>query len=245
MFHPRPTPLKNENDQAVEWFGTSTDIDDMRRLQEHERVLLAELQHRVRNTLAVIRSIVRRTAQNTSDLEEYTMHLEGRIDAFARAQAIVTRHPAHGVDLAYIVAEELRAAGASEGRQLGIKGPDFPMRAKAAETMALAIHELATNALKYGALTVPQGRIRVEWTLEPKPDPLWLVFRWNESGMRNLAPSPARRGFGMEILERTLAYELKAKTTIGFRPTGLECRIELPLDVILKDEAARLNTADW
>src|SRR3712207_9087536 len=112
-------------------------------------MLLAELQHRVRNTLAVVRSIARRTGETSDTVEDYAMHLDGRLNAFARTQAMVTRNPSAGVDLETLVAEELNSYHAREGGQLRISGPPLRLCTKAAETFSLAVHELATNAVKY------------------------------------------------------------------------------------------------
>ena len=98
---------------------------------------------------------------------------------------------------------------------------------KAAETFALAIHELATNALKYGALSRPTGRIEISWRIEQGTDPAELVFEWRERGGPPVAPPP-HKGFGTELLERTLAFEFKGQTTLAFNPTGLDCTITIP-----------------
>lgn len=230
-FQTRATPIHSDDGSPVEWFGTSTDIDDIRRLQEHEKVLLAELQHRVRNTFGVIRSLVRRTARTSTDLDDYAMHLEGRIEALSRVQSTVTRDPARGVDLEYLVAETLRAVGGREGDTFTIKGPPVLMNAKAAETIGLAIHELATNAMKHGALTSPRGEIRVRWSEARDGAPL-LDLSWEEQGMSGLPPHPAHRGFGTEVLTRTLSYELKAETEFAFQPTGLRYRLTVPLAAV-------------
>jgi PAS domain S-box-containing protein len=209
--------------------GIGKDITEERRAAEHQRMLLAELQHRVRNTLGVIRSIARRTAETSETVEDYSMHLDGRINAFARVQSAVTREPAGGVDLEYLVAEELVAYGAHEGDQVaGIHGPKVLLQPKAAETIALAVHELATNAVKYGALSTPGGRVTVSWTITRDGEGPMLVLSWSESGLRLESAEPRRRGFGTELLERTLAYELKAKAKLDLGKSGLRCMVEIP-----------------
>jgi two-component system CheB/CheR fusion protein len=140
---------------------------------------------------------------------------------------MVTRNPGAGVDLAFMVAEELLAYAAKEGEQVTIDGPEVRLQPKAAETMALAVHELVTNAVKYGALASPAGRLHVSWTVGDGAQPQ-LIFDWLESRVK-VDGFPRRRGFGTELLERTLAYELKAQTSLSYRDSGLHCRIELPL----------------
>jgi PAS domain S-box-containing protein len=233
-FTTRASPLRDADGRIVEWLGTCTDVDDLRRLKEEGGLLLAELQHRVRNTLSVIRSIARRTARTTDTVDGYAMHLDGRIGAFARVQAAVTRDPAAGVDLAALVADELLAHAAHEGDGLRIAGPPVRLHPKPAETLGLAIHELATNAVKHGALSVPEGRIAVSWWLEDGH----LCFEWRESGLPGPLPELTRRGFGTDLLERTLAYELKARVRREAGAEGLAWRIDLPVDARLIHGAA-------
>lgn len=207
---------------------TFIDVTAITRAEERQRLLLAELQHRVRNTLGVVRSIARRSAETSATVEEYAAHLDGRLNAFARTQALVTRDPEGGVDLEYLVVEELLAYNAREGEQMRVSGPAVRFQPKAAETFALAIHELATNALKYGPLGQPSGRLEISWRIDEAADPAQLLFEWRERGGPPVPPPP-RKGFGTELLERTLAFELKGQTTISFNASGLQCLISIPL----------------
>jgi two-component system CheB/CheR fusion protein len=207
---------------------TFIDVTAITRAEERQRLLLAELQHRVRNTLGVVRSIARRSAETSTSVEDYASHLDGRLNAFARTQAMVTRDPEGGVDLEYLVVEEMLGYNAREGEQLRISGPAVRFQPKAAETFALAIHELATNAIKYGALSKPAGRVDVSWRLNNSGDQTELIFDWQERGGPRGEP-PQRKGFGTELLEKTLAFELKAKTSLNYDPSGLHCTIAIPL----------------
>jgi PAS domain S-box-containing protein len=228
--------LRDEHGRAVRMIGAMQDITERKKAEEalrasesRARLLLGELQHRVRNTLAVIRSIVRRTAETSQSVEDYAMHLDGRINAFARVQTAVARDPTAGLDLTELVADELLTYVAHDGEQVRIAGPAVRLKPKAAETFGLAVHELATNAVKHGALSVPDGRIRVTWRVHNGTDVPRLVFEWKESGTPDRAAKRKRRGFGTDLLERTLTYELKAKTVQTFEPDGLRCTIELPM----------------
>ncbi|MEN3383833.1 MAG: two-component system, chemotaxis family, CheB/CheR fusion protein [Hyphomicrobiales bacterium] len=208
---------------------TFVDVTPITRAEERQRLLLAELQHRVRNTLGVVRSISRRSAETATSIEGYAQHLDGRLNAFARTQSLVTRDPQAGVDLEYLLVEELLAYKAHEGEQVRVSGPTIRFLPKAAETFGLAIHELATNAVKYGALSLPSGRIAVSWSIGRGNGSQTLNFEWRERNGPRLDGPPQRRGFGMELLERTLAYEMKASTSLAFQPDGLSCTIDLPL----------------
>ncbi|WP_170971373.1 PAS domain-containing protein [Mesorhizobium sp. GR13] len=209
--------------------GINHDWTALKLAQEHQQLLTAELQHRVRNTLSVIRSIARRTAQTSETVEDYAMHLDGRIGAFARVQAAVTRDPTAGIDLGLLVADTLLAATARESDQVSIDGPQVGLQPKAAETMGLAIHELATNAVKYGALSVPEGKIAISWKIADDGDDRNLVFVWEESGLSDLPRAPSRTGFGTELVQRTLAYELDATIDRQFNPWGVRYLIKLPM----------------
>ncbi|WP_114949083.1 GAF domain-containing protein [Microvirga calopogonii] len=206
----------------------------LRESETQARLLLAELQHRVRNTLAVIRSIAGQTAETSETVADYAMHLEGRIDAFARVQAAVTRDPSAGIDLASLVAEELLTCAAREGKQFRLSGPAVRLQPKAAETVGLAIHELATNAVKYGALASPKGHVTVAWRLEDREGDQRLRIDWTETGVSVVSLAPRRSGFGTELLTQTLPYQLRGTATLTFQPGGLECIMDLPARGVLQ-----------
>ncbi|WP_376091661.1 sensor histidine kinase [Roseomonas sp. CCTCC AB2023176] len=188
----------------------------------------AALQHRIRNSLGAIRSIARRTAVTSTDLDDYAAHLDGRIGAFARVQAAVIREPTAGLDLAQLVADELLSCSAREGEGVLIEGPEIRLRSKPAETLALTVHELATNAVKYGALACPGGQLTVTWRAEdPGGGHPWLILDWIEAGVPD--PKPSRRGFGTDLLEKTLPYDLKAEVSLVFGTNGVRCTIALPM----------------
>lgn len=198
-----------------------------------EKGLPAEQRHQVRNTLAMLRAIIRRSAETSESVETYAAHLDGRLDAVARVLNALMRNLPEGVSLHSLIADELLAHLAREGEQVTISGPGLRLRPGAAEVFAMAIHELAVNAVEHGALTVPQGGIHISWTLTTPAAAdgaaPTLTLDWAESGLESLPPEPVRRGFGTEVLERSLRYELKAETRLAFEPNGLRCTIRLPL----------------
>ncbi|KRB49240.1 hypothetical protein ASE04_18910 [Rhizobium sp. Root708] len=210
--------------------GIAEDITESKLAIEHQGVLLAELQHRVRNIMAIIRSIAARTAEGVASVEEYKEVLAGRLSAFARVQALLTRGPNTGAGIASVVQDEL-AALAQNKDQIDVNGPDVTLSPKAAETMTLAIHELATNARKYGALSTSEGVVRVRWKIIDKQGARWLSFDWNESGApARTAPSSIKRvGFGSELIEGRIPYELKGHGKIVIEDGGAQCHLEFPL----------------
>jgi two-component sensor histidine kinase len=133
-----------------------------------------------------------------------------------------------------LVAEELLTCAAQEGEQFSLSGPAIHLQPKAAETVGLAIHELATNAVKYGALSSPRGHVTVAWRLEDRNGDQRLRIEWTETGVPVIAPAPRRSGFGTELLTQTLPYQLRGTTTLTFKPGGIQCIIEIPSKGILQ-----------
>jgi PAS domain S-box-containing protein len=214
-------PMRDPSGAVTHIAGVGSDITFEKTASEHQRLLLDELQHRVRNSLSIIRLIARRSSGETA--EDYQASFLGRLDAFARVQTAVTRNPASGLDLATMIADELGAFSTKEGEALQLSGPEVALEPRAAERLGLAIHELATNAVKYGAISAPGGRLSVSWSFDAKT----LSLVWLETGLDELT-TPTHRGFGSEIIERTLAYDLGATTKLEFLPTGARCEISFP-----------------
>lgn len=206
--------------------ATKEELEASLRRQQH---LLTELQHRERNSLAVIRSIVRRSAESSDSVEEFANHLDGRIGAISRVQLAVARDPLIGFDLAELISEEFRICAVHEGEQYTLNGPSIRLKPKAAESIGLAVHELATNAVKYGAFTVSDGRIDVRWSTASRGDQTWLSLDWKESGLQGRPVEERRRGFGTVLLQETLQYDLGAVVERMFEPTGFHCGIAFPL----------------
>ncbi|WP_165359396.1 HWE histidine kinase domain-containing protein [Lichenibacterium minor] len=182
-----------------------------------------ELQHYLRNALSVIRSVARRTALTSDSVEHYATHFEGRIDALARVQVAVIRSPWGGVDLESLIGEELLA---HRVRDVVVEGPAVTLKARAAESLGLAVHELVINAVKFGAFSSPRGAVSVLWTVGPGPR---LHLTWCETGIVAVSLAPRRSGFGTELIERGLPYDLGATTRIRIEPGRLVCGIEMPL----------------
>jgi two-component sensor histidine kinase len=201
---------------------------DNRRLRRllDQRDAPGELRHRLNSTLAMLRVIIRKSAETKRDLHAYASHLEDRVDAMARAQAAADSHGS--VELHNILADELLHYGAKEGEQATLSGPDVHLRPRAGQILALAIHELAVNAVEHGALGAEGGRVDVTWKVETSAATPQLTIIWKERGSAGLAErGPA--GFGTEVLTSTIAYELNATADMAFEADVLRCSLSFPL----------------
>lgn len=230
-YQTRASPVRNRQGAIIEWLGSSSDVNDLRALRDQERLLVAELQHRVRNTLAMVRSIARRTLERSASVADFQMNFEGRLDAFARSQSLMTRNPNAGVDLATLVADELLAHHARENDRLVVAGPTVRLPPKIADTLGLAIHELVVNAVKYGGLSNDLGRVDVSWRIEDGAECPVLAFSWFDAGPDGVtvAETEQVQGFGRDLIERSLVYDLDAETSLTIGPDGARCKIRLPL----------------
>lgn len=227
-FTMRAEPVRDPGGEVTRWFGYFVDIHERRLAEDRQKLLARELQHRVRNILSVVRTVTRRTAESAPSIEDFVAHFDGRIEALARTQNILTRTPQGGVDLRELVTEEVLSQATQDDSRLVIKGPTVRLKQQGAELLGLALHELATNAFKYGALSKLTGQLMVSWRVNSGENGRRLILEWRESGVPILK-KPERRGFGREILERGLVYELSAKTNLEFTNDGLRCIIDLPL----------------
>ena len=214
--------------EVLEWLGTSTDVDDLLAMQDRQTILLAELQHRVRNILAIIRSIMRRSLGGEQSAQDYAQHLEGRLAALARTQVLLTRKVDARVDLEELIRDELVAQAADDAR-VTLGGPDVVLSPKAAEVLALAMHELTTNSLKYGAIGTAGATLGIGWRTERREAAEWVVIVWDEAGVAMTAGPPWRSGFGTELVTRRVPYELRGAGELVMRPGGILCTIAFPL----------------
>ena len=223
---------------VVRWLaGLGADTTTVREATDRQGLLVAELQHRTRNLIAVVRSLCDRTLGNAVSLEDFDQRFRLRLSALSRVQGLLS-HLAVGEKVTFqeLLCSELDAHGASNGKshKVTLDGPaDVLLRSATVQIFALALHELATNAAKYGALQSPDGHLFVSWRVEPASggDPPRLRVEWRESGVAMpKAGAPARGGgYGRELIERALPYQLKAKTTYEMGLDGVRCTIAVPL----------------
>lgn len=194
-----------------------------------ERALSDELQHRVRNMLAVVRSVFSRTADAYEAGTDIADHFKGRLEALARSQTWTVRSPEPALELEALIWDELLAAAAANDSRITVRGPAVYLTGKAAESMCLAIHELVTNSIKFGILSQEHGKghLLVEWDVAARN----MNFAWQESGVTIMSAAPLRSGFGRDFIENSLPYQADADTSFVIEPGVISCRISLPLFV--------------
>ena len=184
------------------------------------RLMINELNHRVKNTLATVQSIASQTLRSEPDPRAAYHKFEARLMGLSEVHDVLTRERWHGASLQEVVDRALRPFGAANANPFHIEGPAVWLQPAAALTMALVLHELATNAVKYGALSVDAGRVELSWTFDAATDELCL--RWAEAGGPVVAP-PTREGFGSRLIQRGLRGELRGSASMDYRPDGLCC----------------------
>jgi len=219
--HVTDSPILDASGALVGVVGVSMDVSERRQAEERQRLLAAELDHRVKNTIATVQSI----ALQTLGAGERSAALAGRLQALANAHGLLARSRWRGAPLRALVETALMAYADEPGR-VSVAGPDLMLEAKSAETFSLLLHELATNAAKYGAFAQPGGRVEAAW--RTSPDGGRLLFEWAERDGPAVRP-PERRGFGSLLIERSVAYELDGATRLDFLPSGVRCTVELPM----------------
>ncbi len=209
--------------------GAFRDITQGKRFEEHQQLLINELNHRVKNTLATVQYISAQTLRVSSSIEEAGLAFEDRLLSLSRAHNVLTRSNWESAGLREIVAEAMAPYRSIVAQRLGTAGPDVRLAPHTALAIAMALQELATNATKYGSLSTGAGRIDIDWTIVPGAGGAKLRLVWAESGGPPVSP-PARRGFGSRLLERGLAREIGGDVRLSFAPGGVVCTMEGPID---------------
>jgi len=199
-----------------------------RRAAEHQRLLIDELNHRVKNTLATVQSIATQTLRNAETTAQAYEGLETRLLALSRAHDVLTRESWEGADLVEVVAQAIAPYRASDGSRFRIEGQSVRINPRMSLAIAMALQELATNAVKYGALSTAAGTIEVVWSVSNGATPPRLNLRWGEAGGPPVR-APKRRGFGSRLIERNLARDLDGTVEIAFAETGVVCTVDAPI----------------
>jgi PAS domain S-box-containing protein len=201
--------------------GVTVDITDRKLAEERQALLAREVDHRAKNALALVQSIIRLT--RASDVAAYTTAVEGRIRALSRAHTILALSRWQGADMLGIVEEELEPYRVGDVNKVTTSGPNISLQPAAAQSLALALHELVTNAAKYGALSSVSGRVELNWELTSGT----LVLRWVETGGPPTHP-PSSPGFGTRIITASVEGQLGGQTTFDWRREGLQCVLSIP-----------------
>ncbi len=204
------------------------DITERKRAEEHRELLLHELNHRVKNTLTTVQSIVFQTLRNAPTPDDAQTALASRLIALSKAHDVLTRENWEAASLHQIVSEAMEPFRAHGENRIRVAGPPVRLPPSMALAVAMALQELATNAVKYGALSSEAGEVEIRWTLDKSNSPAHLHLRWEESSGPPVRP-PNRRGFGTRLIERSLAGDLHGEAKIEFASTGVVCTIKAPV----------------
>lgn len=222
------TALRHDDPSLRGYLKIGQDVTNRKQAEEVQAVLVAELQHRTRNLLGVVQAVAERTLDTSRDLADFGTRFRARLLALARANSLLSKLPDGArVSFHVLLSAELNAHGVIEDGRLTLDGPrGIRLRSHTLQTLALALHELATNALKYGALADPDGRLHVTWQLVGD-DQRALEVTWIETGIK--VGKTARLGYGRELIEKALPYQLGADVDYSLGKDGVRCRILLPV----------------
>ncbi|MGA8590385.1 MAG: HWE histidine kinase domain-containing protein [Pseudolabrys sp.] len=225
-------PLRNETGDVVGLTCASVDVTERKEGEAHLRLLLRELTHRSKNLLAVIQAMARQTARHTGSVETFLAQFGARLQALAASHDLLIRESWYGASLGELVRSQLGGYLDGLATQISIEGPAIAIKPEAAQNLGLALHELAVNAAKFGALSAPTGRVAITWNRLENVDGNAVELDWREK----LGPkvrTRRRKGFGSMVIERNLARALDAKVDLEFDPDGLHCHIVIPANQIL------------
>jgi PAS domain S-box-containing protein len=215
--------------EPVRVLGNNVDITERKELEDHKNTLISELDHRVKNVLATVLTVASRTQETSSSMGEFVAAFEGRIKSMATTHELLSSRHWQGIPLAELVRHEL--APYTTANNTRIDGPGVVLTAEAGQTLAMVFHELATNAAKFGAISVGSGRLSVHWNVwnvaQNGGSQSRLCIRWEESDGPNVVP-PTRSGFGTSIVRELIPYELGGSVEPEYPSAGFRCKVEIP-----------------
>jgi PAS domain S-box-containing protein len=222
------SPVRDENGNVVQHFASFVDLTKHKEDEAHSKMLIGELNHRVKNTLSTVQSIVRQTLRTASDPKVIRESIEFRLFALSRSHDLLTRENWHSAGLRDVINDAMEPFGVEDGRaeRIVITGENIRFPPQAALALGIVFNELATNAVKYGAFSNGTGSILVEWTAEPAPSGVRLLLHWREKDGPPVTP-PSHRGFGSQVIERGLAHEPEGTVDLDYRSDGLVCTMTL------------------
>jgi PAS domain S-box-containing protein len=212
-----------------------TDVTERKAAEDHIQFLMHEISHRSKNLLMVIQSIARRTARTAGTMEEFESRFERRLQGLAASHDVLVRENWHGAPLASLVRQQLVPFVEIQSSRFELAGPDVVVTAEAAQAIGLAIHELATNAIKYGALSEPSGSVKVSWMFDGNAGaPGQLLLNWTEQGGPPVSP-PSRKGFGNVVIGEMVERALNGKVAVDFAHQGLQWSVSIPAINVVSD----------
>ncbi|WP_428032731.1 sensor histidine kinase [Ancylobacter sp.] len=220
-------PLRDLSGTTVGLTGAVVDVTERKENEQHLRLLMRELTHRSKNLLAVIQAMARQTARHAGSIDGFVEIFSARLQALSKSHDLLVQESWYGASLNDMVRSQLGHHLDRENSQFTIEGPSIFLKPEAAQNIGLAIHELSTNAAKYGALSVPTGHIDITWTRKPADAGGGFELLWREAGGPSVS-QPAARGFGSLVIERNLARALDGKVELDFAPAGLTCHVSVP-----------------
>jgi PAS domain S-box-containing protein len=221
--------VEDQKGAVVQHFVSLVDTTRHKTAQQNAAMLIDELNHRVKNTLATVQSIVIQAVRNASDPKIVRESIETRLTALSRSHDLLGREKWEGAWLRDLVREALAPFSVTEGQteRFSIEGVNVRLSPKATLALGIAFNELATNAIKYGAFSNESGTISIKWTLDNEPDGRWLCLHWREQDGPVVTP-PSSKGFGSRVLEQGLAHELNGKVDLNYAAGGIVCTIHVP-----------------
>jgi PAS domain S-box-containing protein len=222
--------LPSDIGNRVRVAGLARDVTLAKRADQQRDLMIGELNHRVKNTLALVQSLATQTLHSATSLEGFEKAFTTRLHALAAAHDLLTDTNWVGTTLHHVIKTAVAPFAEREGRtaHIDFAGPTVWLNSNTAITLALAFHELVTNAAKYGALSIDAGRVKISWVAKPTANPTEVDLTWRESGGPAVKP-PSRPGFGTMLLERVLAFEVDGKVDLSFPTSGVEFNFKLPL----------------
>jgi two-component sensor histidine kinase len=227
-------PLRSETGEVIGLTCATVDVTERKEGEAHLRLLLRELTHRSKNLLAVIQAMARQTARHAGSIDTFLGQFGARVQALAASHDLLVRESWYGASIAELIRSQLSMYLERDGAErVTIEGPAVALKPEAAQNLGLALHELAVNAAKYGALSVPEGRLSVTWGRNGEAaDGRGLALDWRERSGPKVKPR-RKQGFGSLVIERNLARALDAEVDLDFDPDGLRCHIVIPANQIL------------
>jgi PAS domain S-box-containing protein len=221
-------PIRSGNNNRVDGLACAVvDITASKEGEEHLRLLMREISHRSKNLLAIIQAMARQTSRNAVSVDDFLNQFNARVQALARSHDLLVQQNWHGAGLRDLLRSQLSPYADSELSQVSIEGPAVLLKPETAQNLGLALHELAANASKYGALSVPSGRIDVHWTEVTDGKGKGVELVWAERGGPTVGV-PERRGFGSMLIQQNLSRTLESEVDLKFEHDGVNCRIMIP-----------------